>query len=132
MTEGPALVVGRRTCVPAADRLAHALHTGFDALPQRQRSMARFIFLDARLYSGKHPHDPRLAELVGELSGRDEDLPTWWDGHGIKRHRRSGPDPRRPHRGARDRLRPGPAPARPVGRTGRPAARPAQSSDFHT
>ncbi|MFE2546752.1 MmyB family transcriptional regulator [Actinacidiphila glaucinigra] len=105
MTDVPAVVVGRRTDVLAANRLARALYTDFDALPQRQRNMARFIFLDEaartlyddwegvartsvaalRLYAGKHPHDSRLAELVGELSARDDDFRAWWDDHDIKR-----------------------------------------------
>ncbi|MFI2300751.1 helix-turn-helix domain-containing protein [Actinacidiphila glaucinigra] len=105
MTDVPAVVVGRRTDVLAANRLARALYTDFDALPQRERNMARFIFLDEvartlyddwegvartsvaalRLYAGKHPHDSRLGELVGELSARDADFRAWWDDHDIRR-----------------------------------------------
>ncbi|GAA0365881.1 hypothetical protein GCM10010151_64760 [Actinoallomurus spadix] len=67
--------------------------------------MARFIFLDEaarslyadwetvarssvaalHLYAGRHPHDPRLAELVGELSVRDQDFRRWWAGHDVAR-----------------------------------------------
>ncbi|MFC4031225.1 helix-turn-helix domain-containing protein [Streptomyces polygonati] len=107
MTEVPAIVVGRRTDVLATNRLARALYTDFDALPYRERNMSRFIFLDEaarglypdweevarssvatlHLYAGQHPHDPRLAELIGELSVRDPDFRRWWADHDV--HRRT-------------------------------------------
>jgi MmyB-like transcription regulator ligand binding domain len=45
LTDSPAIVVGRHTDVLAANRLAR-LYTDFDALPPRERNMARFMFLD--------------------------------------------------------------------------------------
>jgi transcriptional regulator with XRE-family HTH domain len=105
MTDLPALVVGRRTDILATNRMFRALYTDFDALPRRERNMARFVFLDERaralyddwegiartsvaalrLYAGEHPHDPRLAELVGELSVRDPDFRHWWADHDVRR-----------------------------------------------
>jgi hypothetical protein len=105
MGDTPALVLGRRTDVLAANRMARALYTDFDALPHRERNMARFIFLDEaarelyvdweasargtvaalHLYAGRHPHDPRLAELIGELSLRDTDFRRWWADHDVLR-----------------------------------------------
>jgi transcriptional regulator with XRE-family HTH domain len=94
----PALITGRRLDILAGNSMAHALHTDFDALPHRERNMARYIFLDpaARtLYddwpaaarslvailhvdAGRHPHDPQLAELIADLSRRDDDFRRWW------------------------------------------------------
>jgi transcriptional regulator with XRE-family HTH domain len=105
MTDVPALIVGRRTDVLATNRLARALYTDFDALPHRERNLSRFIFLDEgarelyadwegvarssvatlHLYAGQHPHDPRLAELIGELSLRDPDFRRWWADHDVQR-----------------------------------------------
>ncbi|MER8062772.1 MULTISPECIES: helix-turn-helix transcriptional regulator [unclassified Streptomyces] len=103
LTATPAMILGHRLDVLAANPLAKALYTDFDALPHRDRNLARFIFLDPtahdiladweiaargtvaalRLYAGRHPHDPRLAELVGELSVRDEDFRQWWAEHDV-------------------------------------------------
>ena len=83
MTETPAIVTGRRLDVLAINRMGRALLTDFDALPHRERNMARFLFLDEaarelyvdwetvartaaaslHLYAGSHPHDPEFAEL---------------------------------------------------------------------
>jgi transcriptional regulator with XRE-family HTH domain len=99
----PALVLGRRMDVLASNRLARALYTDFDALPPQFRNMAWLIFLDdgvravctdwpaaaqgivanLRLYAGRYPHDPALAELVGELSVRDRDFRRWWGDHDV-------------------------------------------------
>ncbi|OUC78049.1 transcriptional regulator, partial [Streptosporangium minutum] len=100
----PAFVFGRRMDVLASNRLARALVTDFDALPQRERNMARYMFLDEtarelhvdwdgvaaetvavlRLDAGRHPDDPQLAELVGELAVKSEKFRTWWADHNVR------------------------------------------------
>ncbi|WP_405856682.1 hypothetical protein OG407_08875 [Streptomyces sp. NBC_01515] len=83
----PAVIQGRDMDVLAANRLGSALFTDFQARPHRERDSARFVFLAAarslyidwgqvagdcvailRLYAGRHPSDPQLADLIGELS----------------------------------------------------------------
>ncbi|MCW2651041.1 MAG: Helix-turn-helix protein [Mycobacterium sp.] len=106
ITDLPALVLGRRLDVLASNRLARALYTDFDALPPHFRNMARLIFLhdhvrsvctdwpaaaqgivaNLRLYAGRYPHDPVLAELVGDLSVRDPDFRRWWADHDVDQH----------------------------------------------
>ncbi|WP_269854486.1 helix-turn-helix transcriptional regulator [Streptomyces sp. RPT161] len=100
----PAFVLGRQMDVLAANRLARALITDFDALPQRQRNMARHMFLDEsarelyvdweicaaetvgalRLLAARHPDDPRLTDLVGELSIKSSHFRTWWADHNVR------------------------------------------------
>jgi transcriptional regulator with XRE-family HTH domain len=102
----PAIIFGQRLDVLAANPLAKALYTDFDALPHRDRNMARYIFLDdsvrdlyadwdtaargvtaaLQLYAGRHPDDPRLAELVGDLSVRDPDFRRWWADHDVYKY----------------------------------------------
>ncbi|MEU1629007.1 helix-turn-helix transcriptional regulator [Streptomyces sp. NPDC020096] len=100
----PAFILGRQLDVLAANRLARALITDFDALPQRQRNMARHMFLDEsarelyvdwetcaaetvgalRLLAARHPDDPRLTDLVGELSIKSPEFRTWWADHNVR------------------------------------------------
>ncbi|WP_406387307.1 helix-turn-helix domain-containing protein [Streptomyces sp. NBC_00887] len=105
LADSPALVIGHRMDVLAANRLARALYTDFDALPHRERNLVRYLFLDPaarelyldwpsaargtvaglRLYAGRHPNDLRLEELVGELSLCDPDFRRWWADHDVLR-----------------------------------------------
>jgi hypothetical protein len=100
----PAFVFGRRMDVLAANRLARALMTDFDALPLRERNLLRYTFLDEstrelfadwdevardnvatlRLDAGRHPDDPQLVELVGELSVKSPDFRRWWADHNVR------------------------------------------------
>ncbi|MET9437571.1 hypothetical protein [Streptomyces sp. NPDC006551] len=102
----PAVVQGRRTDVLAANRLAHALYTDFEARPRRERNFARFVFLDEaaralyadwervagdclamlRLYAGRHPDDPQLTELIGELSLHSDAFRRMWADHHVVAH----------------------------------------------
>ncbi|MFE4644146.1 helix-turn-helix transcriptional regulator, partial [Streptomyces sp. NPDC056730] len=101
----PAFVLGRRTDVLAANRLARAVLTDFDALPVRQRNLARYFLLDPvarertgdweriaaetvatlRLEAGRYPHDRQLADLVGELTLHAPEFTAWWNDHRVLR-----------------------------------------------
>lgn len=100
----PALILGHRLDVLAMNRLAKSFYSEFDSLPAEERNMARFMFLNdaardlyldwpetarenigmLHLYASHHPHDPRLSELVGELSA-DRDFRRWWADHDVYR-----------------------------------------------
>lgn len=101
----PAMIVGRRTDVLAANRMLRALLTDFDARPPRQRNVARYMFLDPdarvlyrdwaevaetvvyglRMNAGRDPDDALLTELVGELTVADPDFSRWWSTHDVRR-----------------------------------------------
>ncbi|MGW1803301.1 helix-turn-helix transcriptional regulator [Streptomyces sp. NPDC001984] len=106
LLNAPAMVLGRRMDVLAANRLGYALITDFQARPHRERNSARFVFLDdaartlytdwelvagdcvatLRLYAGRHHEDPQLAELIGELSLHSDAFRRMWADHDVHAH----------------------------------------------
>jgi transcriptional regulator with XRE-family HTH domain len=105
MTHLPAMILGRRLDILATNDMARALYTDFDARPPRDRNMARYVFLDENarslytdwergarmvlatlhLYAGRWPDDPRLIELVDDLSAHSNDFNTWWAANDVAR-----------------------------------------------
>ncbi|WP_107101456.1 helix-turn-helix transcriptional regulator [Streptacidiphilus griseoplanus] len=102
----PALVLGRRTDVLAANRMAKALFSDFEQLPARQRNYARWMFLDdarnlfvdwedqaraavesLRFEVGRDPDDPATIALVEELRAHSREFDHWWEQHRV--HRRT-------------------------------------------
>jgi transcriptional regulator with XRE-family HTH domain len=101
---GPAFVLGRRMDVLATNRMARLLLADFDAMAPEQRNMARWIFLAPevrelyvdwdvvaretvailRFDAGRHPDDPQLSALVGELSMASPEFATWWAAHDVE------------------------------------------------
>ncbi|WP_017624655.1 helix-turn-helix transcriptional regulator [Nocardiopsis chromatogenes] len=99
----PALVVNHRKDVLAANRLARALIADFEALPYRERNLARHVLLEPdarelyedweevaqevvanlRLSAGRHPDDRLLNELVGEFMAKVPEFGGWWDRHRV-------------------------------------------------
>ena len=99
----PALILGRRTDVLDANRLACALFADFPGMRPQKRNYARWmllsdqareLFLDweqqarnavesLRLDAGRMPQDRRLQELVGELSVASNEFRRWWSEHGV-------------------------------------------------
>ncbi|MFD7918798.1 helix-turn-helix transcriptional regulator [Streptomyces sp. NPDC059740] len=104
MENVPAYVVGRRLDILGGNRLGRALLGDFTQLPRERRNMAWQIFLDPaardlyeewerkatevvaflRLDAGRFPDDPRLSELVGELSVKSEAFRKMWAAHDVK------------------------------------------------
>ncbi|MFJ5304400.1 helix-turn-helix transcriptional regulator [Streptomyces sp. NPDC088350] len=103
----PAIVLGRRMDVLAANRLGYALFTDFQARPHRERNFARYVFLDEtaralyadhwetaagdcvatlHLYAGRRPDDPQLTELIGELSVHSDVFRRMWADHDVLAH----------------------------------------------
>lgn len=100
----PAFILGHRMDALAWNRLAAALIVDFGALPAKERNMPRRVFLDEaardfypewdavaaesvdylRLYAGRYPDDPELAELVGELSIHSPEFRALWARHGVR------------------------------------------------
>ncbi|GGQ72958.1 hypothetical protein GCM10010267_39890 [Streptomyces griseorubens] len=99
----PALVLGRRTDILAANRMARALFADFESKPRPERNYARWMFLDEaardlftdwedqartaveslRLEVGRDPHDRATTELVAELRERSADFDRWWEQHRV-------------------------------------------------
>ncbi|MFE7481293.1 helix-turn-helix domain-containing protein [Streptomyces sp. NPDC057552] len=108
MTEVPALVLDRRNDVLAWNRLGHALLAGHldrhgPDRPDVRPNLTRLLFLDdrfrtlyadwseearravasLRLTAGRHPHDRRLAELVGQLVIQSREFASLWARHPV-------------------------------------------------
>jgi hypothetical protein len=104
----PALVLGRRSDVLAWNELGHALLAGhLDPAspddPANRPNTSRMVFLDPHcreLYSdwrrkaravvgnlriavGRHPDDPLLAELIGELTMKSPEFVALWRDHRV-------------------------------------------------
>lgn len=104
LTTVPAYIIGRRLDILAWNDLARLLVADFPALPATERNMARLVFLDEtakdlypdwetkardtvsnlRLDAGRHPDDPQLASLVGELSLHSADFRQLWADHTVR------------------------------------------------
>ncbi|MET9256835.1 helix-turn-helix transcriptional regulator [Streptomyces sp. NPDC003717] len=100
----PAYVTGRRSDILAWNRMAAALFGDWGRLPAQERNWARLVFLDPdcralfvdwdqkasdmvgflRMDAGRHPDDPRLSQLVGELSVKSEEFRRLWAAHDVK------------------------------------------------
>lgn len=98
-----ALLLGRRSDVLAANRMACLLFTDFAALPAGERNLTRWLILDPaarelfrdwksvaaeaagalRVDVGRHPNDPQANQLVGELAVNSEHFRQWWAGHRV-------------------------------------------------
>jgi transcriptional regulator with XRE-family HTH domain len=105
----PAIVIGRRMDILAWNRLAAALMGASGWLKPDRPNLARMMFLDPacrdlyadwdrharetvgflRHSAGRHPDDPGLAALVGELSVKSEPFARWWADH-LVREKASG------------------------------------------
>ncbi|WP_426005391.1 helix-turn-helix transcriptional regulator [Paenarthrobacter sp. NyZ202] len=99
----PAMVLGRRADVLAANRMASLLLTDFSSMPATERNLTRWTILDdaardlfrdwktvaaeavgsLRMDVGRHPNDPRTNQLVGELAVHSEHFRQWWAGHRV-------------------------------------------------
>ncbi|MBT2453064.1 helix-turn-helix domain-containing protein [Streptomyces sp. ISL-43] len=104
LTDLPAMVMDRRMDLLAWNPAASALFGDYEALPRAERNIARITFLDPasrhlyanwtacarenvaylRLAAGRHPDDPKLANLIGELSLKSEDFRRWWAEHPVQ------------------------------------------------
>ncbi|MER7441896.1 helix-turn-helix transcriptional regulator [Micromonospora avicenniae] len=101
----PAILTGRRTDILAANPTARLLIHDFNAMPARERNAARFLLLSEkarlihrdweaaaagmvgmlRMDYGRHPNDPRAAELVSELSAASDDFKQFWSERHVAR-----------------------------------------------
>ncbi len=106
--DAPAIVMTPTHDILAWNPLAAALMVDFGELAERDRNFMRLLFTDPRmrlLYpeweelarsvvsyirmeAARKPDDPRLAELVGDLSIRDAQFRQWWAGTHVAAKRR--------------------------------------------
>jgi transcriptional regulator with XRE-family HTH domain len=106
--DAPAIVMTPTHDILAWNPLAAALMVDFAEVPERERNFMRLLFTDPRMRSlypeweelarsvvsyirmeaARKPDDPRLAELVGDLSIRDAQFRQWWAGTHVAVKRR--------------------------------------------
>lgn len=100
----PAYVTGRRSQILSWNRMAAALFGDWGELPAHERNWARLVFLRPdyrrlfadweskatdivgmlRMDAGRHPDDPQLSALVGELSVKSPEFRQLWARHDVK------------------------------------------------
>ena len=106
--DAPAIVMTPTHDILAWNLLAAALMVDFGEVPERERNFMRLLFTDPRMRSlypdweglaravvsyirmeaARKPDDPRLAELVGDLSIKDAQFRQWWAGTHVAVKRR--------------------------------------------
>ena len=106
--DAPAIVMTPTHDILAWNPLAAALMLDFAEIPERDRNFVRLLFTDPRMRSlypeweelarsvvsylrmeaARKPDDPRLAELVGDLSIQDAQFRQWWAGTHVAVKRR--------------------------------------------
>lgn len=106
--DAPAIVMTPTHDILAWNPLAAALMVDFAEIPERERNFMRLLFTDPRMRSlypeweelarsvvsyirmeaARKPDDPGLAELVGDLSIRDDQFRQWWAGTHVAVKRR--------------------------------------------
>ncbi|MFJ9059947.1 helix-turn-helix transcriptional regulator [Streptomyces sp. NPDC102409] len=102
----PALVLGHRTDILAWNECAQEVLADFAALPAAGRNLARLVFLPhpptppvfrdegtaeevvgaLRAHAARHPEDPLLAGLVGELSCHSAHFTRMWSARNVRRN----------------------------------------------
>jgi transcriptional regulator with XRE-family HTH domain len=102
--EIPGFVVDFRGDVQAINRLGRALMVGLEQVPSAAANHTRWLFLAPatrelfvdwemiarstvavlRDAAGRHPRDPALHALIGELSVASPEFRTWWADHDVK------------------------------------------------
>jgi transcriptional regulator with XRE-family HTH domain len=108
ITDTPAIVMTPIHDILAWNPLAAALMIDFGEVPEPERNFLRLIFTAPRMRAlypdweglaravisyirmeaARKPDDPRLAELIGDLSIRDPQFRQWWAGHHVAFKRR--------------------------------------------
>lgn len=106
-SEAPAWVRNDRHDVLAANRLGLALYSPVFDDPRRPVNTTRYIYLNPaardfwvdfdriaadaasmlRMEAGRNPHDPKLHQLIGELSTQSELFREMWAAKDVKFHR---------------------------------------------
>jgi transcriptional regulator with XRE-family HTH domain len=107
ISDAPAWVRNGRHDILAANRLARALYSPVYDDARRPVNTTRFAYLNPkarefwrdydqvthdaaamlRLEAGRHPHDPELIRLIGELSTQSELFRRRWASRDVKYHR---------------------------------------------
>ncbi|MGW2092279.1 helix-turn-helix transcriptional regulator [Promicromonospora sukumoe] len=102
----PAMVLGPRAEVLAANRLATLLLDDFTALPRRERNIVRWTFLNPRArqvyadwtdvaaqvaaswraLAGARPDDAKLKHMIGELAAASPQFREAWAAHRLYEH----------------------------------------------
>ncbi len=104
---GPAIVRNGRMDLLATNELGRAVHGSlYDRTTGEVPNFARYTFLDEdarrfypdwdtaahtcvailRTEAGRDPHDPRMHDLVGELSTRSNEFRRRWSSHDVRLH----------------------------------------------
>ncbi|MBE1604624.1 helix-turn-helix domain-containing protein [Actinopolymorpha pittospori] len=99
----PVVLLGRRTDILAANPTARLLFADFNAMPAHERNAIRFALLSERarelhldwesivagfagmlrMDAGRHPDDPRTAELINDLCSRSRYFARVWSGYHV-------------------------------------------------